>query len=267
MGWAPGPRLRAARAVADARRSPTPGCARRPRAGCLPAAPLRPVGGETAAWGKGPPGPAARRPVMRPGIGAVFPPESRGSGALAPGRLPRPSSFRAHVGGGGVLDASGLCLGVGGQFTRKTLNKTNGEGCLRWSPVAVGTRARPSGLFPVPLLREAPAHPGAFALAVPLTSPLRETPRLWAGSTGPCSPPRRARPFPRACGSRSRPPTPKSRLAHPKARDAPAAARPLRGPMGGERVTVPGLLEFYAPGGGHGPGANPGKRRLVCPGA
>lgn len=81
LGGRPAVATRGAR-VGHARRrrsrasSAPPGCARRPRAGCRPAALQRPVGGEAAAWGKGP------RASAGPGaLGPPVPLQSKASGA------------------------------------------------------------------------------------------------------------------------------------------------------------------------------------------
>jgi len=71
--------------------------------------------GEGAAGepGAGPPDLAAEQ-----GLGRATP--RRGEAALAPGRLPQPSSFPAHIGRESLMPPVWvICLRVRGQFTRK----------------------------------------------------------------------------------------------------------------------------------------------------
>lgn len=82
--------------------------------------------------------PGAPSTAAEQGLGRATP--GRGKAALAPGRFPHPSGSRAHIGRESLMPPVWvICLRVGGQFTRKTRNKTNSKGCFRWSPIALRT--------------------------------------------------------------------------------------------------------------------------------
>lgn len=232
------PRLRAARASAML----AGGGARRPRAGCRPAALLRPVGAEAAARGRG------LRASPRPG--PPIPRRSRGWGARLRGAGrplgPRLASREAAVGRALMPPLRVVCLREGGRYA---------EGKAARGPPGVACRA-PGPSPPAcasPRLREAPAHP-VPSRSRPRADPSSESPPALGRVARPALPTSPGRPSsallplplpPRLAGPKARPP-----------RGAPASALPgCRGPAGwgaalGARAVCsdPGLLALKLAG-------------------